>query len=302
MNHKAVRIIACIFAGLAGGILILAGAIFIGSGLEGMDDLKVFSGTLHVISPAYDDVLGLTDMGPVIFRDAEMYQWTREDVEIRKKKSSHYYPYGVKAFEPYAVPSFKGYSSKEEAKKHTGKQKSYENPAFPEDFLNGDPEYNNGLSVISGDVEIGDSGVKLDGSILSLFDGRSFCMEDCTVPAFRDPEDAGEPYGLKHVGEGVYATREGDDYKIGDMVVTCRVVNPKMLDREYTAVGKLSKNKVLSLDGDRGALYEGIVSPKEINKDYRNDQFKEGFLFIFLGLAIAGTIFLISFFPFKKNR
>ena len=71
--------------------------------------------------------------------------------------------------------------------------------------------------MIYGEVEIGDTGIKIDSELLVKYFDWDFKYR---VPAYKDPEDAGSKYHLLHTGKGKYATRKDKNWKLGDLKVT----------------------------------------------------------------------------------
>ena len=101
-------------------------------------------------------------MGPVIFREARMYQWKEE-----RTTSKYHQPYAVKSFEAEYIEPFSAYPSRDAAAYQRGELKEYKNPAFPKELLDGKTD--SGETFFCGEVEIGDTGVRLDSSLLGLF-------------------------------------------------------------------------------------------------------------------------------------
>lgn len=60
------------------------------------------------------------------------------------------------------------------------------------------------------------------------------------VPKENFPQNVMKEYDLMLVSDGVYATRKDENWESGDIRVTFTMVDPEMLTKEYTAVGKLS--------------------------------------------------------------
>ena len=288
------RIIGYIFCGVIGLFFLLFGIIGIGDSIIGMEDVTLVTGKLKIVEPATDEALGLTDMGPVIYRDTKMYQFAK--TEVRVQSGDHYVTeyIGKKDFSYLPEGNFKAYANTNEAKKTFGKKVEFKNPEFPKVFLN---EYDKGQCAIYGTVEIGDSGIKLDKTLLRFFDGESYSMKDYRVAAYNTPKDAGADYGLYLIDSGVYASKGGDNWEIGDMVVTYRVVDPTVLEGEFTAIGKLTDDNVLYRDDDVGALYDKKVTLEQANKDYKADSLKSGILFTVIALVILiGGFFLVTIF------
>ncbi|MBE5870009.1 MAG: hypothetical protein E7294_01930 [Lachnospiraceae bacterium] len=284
------RIVEYICFGLIGGIVILISIYFLIGALNGMQDVVAVTGKIKVVTPAKDDVLGLTDMGPVIFRETEMYQYHKEDIRVSKGGSTYYYQYAEKGFFNSPQGDFEAYESKSAARSLFGSTKDFKNPPFPKEFLN---ERGSGKVVICGTAEIGEDGIKLGKSLLRYLEGAEFTMEDMTVPAYNTPKDAGERFGLKLTEKGVYASEDSGQPKIGDLRVICKVVPQENLEGEFTAVGKLSDDNTLEENDDYGALYKGVVTLEEANRNYKKDQFKTGILFLALGLGIYAIGFLV---------
>lgn len=284
------RIVGYIIFGLFSLLSLCVGIASLIDGFTGIGDVTSVSGKLEIVAPATDNVLGLTDMGPVIFREAEMYQYVIEKKSETVDGDTKDFRYLGEAFEKAPMGEFKTYPTLRDAKSLFGKEKKYVNPEFPPEFLNIN---NYGSSVIAGDVEI--DGVRLDVSILRLFNGEGFGMEDSTVAAYKTPENAGAAYGLKYLGDGVYASKDNENWEVGDLRVSYRVADPEILAREYTAVGVLNDDGVLCRDEEYGALYDSVVSMDDINHDFKAKQFKDAVLFILLAIGVAvGGFFLTN--------
>ena len=285
------RIVGYIIFGLFSLLSLCVGIASLIDGFTGIGDVTSVSGKLEIVAPATDNALGLTDMGPVIFREAEMYQYVIEKTSETVDGDTKDFRYLGEAFEKEPMGEFKTYPTLRDAKSLFGKEKKYVNPEFPPEFLNIN---NYGSSVIAGDVEI--DGVRLDVSILRLFNGEGFGMEDSTVAAYKTPENAGAAYGLKYLGDGVYASKDTENWEVGDLRVSYRVADPEILAREYTAVGVLNEDGVLCCDEEYGALYDSVVSMDEINHDFKSKQLKDGVLFILLAIGLAvGGFFITNF-------
>lgn len=286
------HIIGAVLGGILGGLFALYGLCCLGEAITGVGNVKLYTGKLKIVSPATENTLGLTGMGPMIVRDTQMYQYVSKDESYYSDGEENTYDLAVMEFSSYHVEDFSAYPSEKEAKKLFGREQKYSNPPFPKEFAN---KKGNGHSEFYGEVEIGDKGIKLDKSLLKCFNGDSYSMKDCTRPAYITPEDAGAEYGLTFVGDGTYVSRTEGDWQIGDLKVSYRVVEQDILADEFTAVGILSEDKVLSR-GDTGALYNRKVSLDEVTHDYRMDQLKTGLLFILGGIAIFGLIMAIAIF------
>ena len=286
------RIVGYICLGILGGIAVLAGIFFCLDGFFGMEDVVAVTGKIKVVKPAEDELLGLTDMGPVIFREAEMYQYQKKDIRVSKGGSTYYYQYAELNFLNGPQPEFEAYESKAAARSLFGSMKKFQNPPFPKEFLN---ENGTGKTPVYGTVEIGDDGIRLGGSLLRYFDGQENTLKDEPVPAYHTPEEAGEKLGLRLVEDGVYASGNPEEPELGDLRVTYRVVAPEVLEGEFTAIGKLTDDNVLEEYSDYGALYHGVVTLEEANHDFRVEQFKTGFCFLLFGIVVlVGGFFMIN--------
>lgn len=280
-------------------VVVLYGITVMFSSEELPKDFVIVTGRLKVISQAKDDALNLTGMGPVICRKAEMYQ----HIEQKSKSAKNYFTYDEPGFSNRPEADFEAYVSNGEAWKRiysgNGERKKFKNPKFPEEFLN--DRYGGFWSEqagIYGTVEIGDDGIRLDDSLLDLFkkneswDGLTeIHLDKCMIPAYETPEDAGEGYGLKLVGDGVYASRSDGDWEIGDMRITYEVIDPKILEGEFTAAGKLSEDNVLYREDDKGALFDKKLTKEEVMAQLKSNRMAVGFSIVCK--AIFG--FLICF-------
>ncbi len=283
------KIVGYALSVLIGGFFLVLGAAYFDESSEGLSDAELITGKLTVVAPATDNALGLTDMGPVMYRNARMYQWVKDYVEVNEDGHTKKEYYGSQGFSSDHQREFSAYKDRSAARTGWGFETTFTNPEFPEAFQN---SVGGGDSVIYGEVQIGDEGITLDESLLQLF-GTSECgLDKYIVPAYNDPDEAGTPYGLLHVGKGMYSTKKGNDWEIGDLMVEYSVIDPEILQEEFTAIGQLD-GKVLKRDGDRGGLYNRIVTWEEAEKDFKHGQTKTGVILVIVGVVILGLgIFL----------
>ena len=255
-------------------------------------DFVIVTGRLKVISQAKDGALNLTGMGPVIFRKAEMYQ----HIEQKSTSPKNYFTYDNPGFSNGPEGDFTAYVSNEEAWKDRyfgeGESKDFKNPKFPEEFLNDSyGGFWRKQAGIYGTVEIGDDGIRLDDSMLDLFrkkefweDQKEIHLDKCMVPAYDTPEDAGKKYGLKLVGDGVYASRSDGKWEIGDMRISYEVMDPKVLEGEFTAVGKLSEDNVLYREDGKGFLFDKKLTKEEVLDKVESNRLARGFSIVCKGI------------------
>ncbi len=322
------KVILILIGALIGGIGVVSGILYILNSFSKLDGVTMVSGKLRIVKQAEDDILNLKDMGPVIFRTTEMYQH-RPEKYYTKNSIWHYYV--SDGFEHFPVETFEGYRTEEEGRRGMTGTTIFKNPKFPKEFLN---ENNDGRVASCGTVEIGKKGIRLDSSFLTLFYGKSMeenedeekkgdvlenalisilesvldvknfgYLEDCLVPAYDTPEDGGKKYGLKLVGKGVYASGKDGHPKLGDLRMTCQVVDPRILKKEFTAVGKLSKDgKLLTMDGVEGALYDRKVTMAEVKFSYRKYKIFKGLFLIGSGIMTFAFFAVLGMIPGRKKR
>ena len=297
---KKQKIILIIMAVVA-LVVVVYGITIMFSRKELPKDFVIVTGKLKVISQAKDNALNLTGMGPVICRKAEMYQ----HIEQKSNSVKNYFTYDEPGFSNRPEEDFEAYVSNDEAWKNiyngNGESKKFKNPKFPEEFLN--DKYGGFWSEqagIYGTVEIGDDGIRLDDSLLELFkkneswDGLTeIHLDNCMIPAYETPQDAGKEYGLKLVGDGVYASRSDGNWEIGDMRITYEVIDPKVMEGEFTAVGKLSEDNVLYREDDKGALFDEKLTKEEVMDKMKSNRIAVGF-----SIVCKGIVGFISFFAF----
>ena len=259
--------------------MVILAIYFLVSAACGLGDMTLVSGKLKVVEEAEDGALHLSGMGPVILREAEMYQHTKNRTQI----DGNPIPFANIGFSNEWIEDFDAYATSLDYRLMRGAT-HYHNPDFPAAFLN---EYGKGTTYIYGVVEIGDEGVKLDNRLLRFFDGQSYSMENHLIPATKTPVDAGAPFGLVLTDPGVYASRTDESWKVGDLKVTYRMVDPKVLEGEFTAIGTLNEDGVLEC-GEDGALFDRIVTMEEAEQLFQSDLTETGLIFLGVGLLFIG--------------
>ncbi len=146
----------CVLGFGIGGLLLLYGLGSLGSGLEGIGDLERYTGKLKIVTPATDKALGLTDMGPVIFRTAEMYQYVPEMIKVHRGKYSCSENLAKKGFSSEANEKLEAYATEADAEKGSEYKKTYHNPKFPKAFLSENKKWKVGDLWRSRDWRYGD--------------------------------------------------------------------------------------------------------------------------------------------------
>ncbi len=290
-HNKRIALIVGLVVGIP---IMLASILPFSASIKGVGEgASLVSGTLSVEEEAADEAMGISDMGIMLVRKTEMYQYVKKSRRVKEGDSHRTIYYADAEFsEKQEQKEFRAYQNRYDT--GYGSKTTFQNPDFPEELAS---------QTFYGTVTIGKEAVRLDQKILDHFMKDTYAMpgvqlvEPENLPAKPDTA-AAKKYGLALIqdnfGKNIYAPRANGDWKVGDIRITYQTVDPKALHGEYTALGELSGDGT-SIGGGKteAALYPGVISMDEASSAYSAAKRKSGFLFLLGGLAaglLAGWI------------